>query len=759
MKSAQENLLRLEREMEKLRIEIIKHDDLYYNKANPEISDYEYDQLRKKYTLLQQEHKLLAVKGSDADGDTQDASDIYSVGTIGAILDGRLPKIRHSIPVLSLDNVFNSSELRQFVVRLTDTIMMNETYDICQNAQDKPIEGRLPSVFVCEPKYDGLSFSATYKEGQFIRAATRGDGLYGEDITENMKRVQGFPTALSYTGEIEVRGEVYMHKSDFFALNALNKTTGEQLFANPRNAAAGSLRQLDADITAARNLHYAIWGGRCDHNSVKTQWDMLVFFQKLGFYVDNHIKIAHTIRELEDYYCDMDALRASLEYDIDGVVLKVNELALQQRVGTASRFPKWAIAYKFPGEQAQSRILNITVQVSRNGILTPIAELEPVNIGGVVISRATLHNEGDIHKHDIRIGDVVMVRRAGNVIPKIESVDVEKRQSTSHHYSMPLKCPVCNSEVIRYNGEVFKRCTGGIYCSAQVIEKICHFASRHGFDIVGLGEQQIASLYHHGFLREYADIWKLRDKNLSAAQQDKLEFKHGWGKKSVQNLFFTISKIKSIDLERFLYALGIRFVGREIARSLARYYVTWENFYHAIVKIVDCSKTFDSMLQDASSCMNGELYKLMSIPNVGSKTANEIITFFRNTYNKKIIDELLQYITINRMVSTNNNVTDHHVTNTSLTDDIGDNGCSMLVGKVIVFTGILASFTREEAKSMVESLGAVVSEHVSKKVDYIVSGTNPGSKLKKGQKLGITILSEEELQSLMLGTKDKVVVR
>lgn len=739
----------LRNEIDMLSNTIKLHDDLYYNKSQPLIDDHEYDKLRKKLESLCEEYAALSRENDD------DTTEILT--TVGAKLDGRLPKIRHTVPMLSLDNVFSYQELCSFIKRLRDAIISVRQVgrDTMASEELSNAKSVLPVECVCEPKYDGLSFSAIYDRGYLVRAATRGDGVFGEDVTENIVRVGGMPTKICYDKNLEIRGEVYMRKADFLELNNSRATNGERLFANPRNAAAGSLRQLDANITAARNLRYAVWGGMCDE-PIKTQWDLLQFFKGLGFCVERCMKTAITMGEMQEYYDEINFLRSVMEYDVDGVVFKVNDISLQKELGAVSRFPRWAIAYKFPGEQGISRILDISVQVSRHGVLTPVAELEPVNIGGVLVSRATLHNEEDLRRRDIRIGDVVVVKRAGGVIPKIESVELAHRSPHSRQYSLPAQCPVCASGIVQYDGEVFKRCSGGIHCTAQIVEKICHFVSKHGMNIEGFGEQQVRELYSLGWLREYADIWEIEARNAQVKDGCKLELLSGWGAKSVHNLFMSIDKARVVNFENFLYALGIRHVGREASKSIALHYKMWRMFYYSVISCdnagisdnissTSCSKAVENVENVAKPSLNNSLHKLTSISGVGTKTAHEISEFFRNQRNTTMLDRLLHHLKIMDS-STGYNIGEQEKSANSCANV---NTAMMLKGKVVVFTGTLVHYTREEAERIVELCGAKTSSNVSKKTDYIVAGYDAGSKLSKGLALGIKILSEEEWSDLI----------
>lgn len=688
-------------EIVRLESEIKRHNDLYYNHDAPEISDYEYDMLLRELYKLKGEVKTQKPSLPIFDSVTD------SVGApINTNTNTKLPKIKHSRPMLSLDNAFNFSEVLDFLKRAS---VINKDVVIDQKNGENKIAFPQKYEFLCEPKIDGLSFSATYKDGKLVKGGTRGDGEYGEDITENLKYVANFPQEISYKKDLEVRGEVYMKKDDFIKLNEQRANEEKPLFANPRNAAAGSLRQLDARITGNRHLQYFIWGGYID--DVHSQQELLEKFKSLNFCVNSNIKIAKSFDDIKKYYEYMSDQRSHLSYDIDGLVYKINDFDVQNKLGFATRFPKWAIAHKFPGIEATSKILNIKVQVSRSGVLTPVAELEPINIGGVIVTRATLHNEDEIKRHDFRIGDTVKIKRAGDVIPKIISVDLSKRPANTYSYKMPDKCPVCGSSVILFEGETFKKCSGGLKCSAQVIEKLIHFVSQSGANIVGLGEKQIAQLHALHLVNQYSDFWKLKEKNDALPIDQRLEMHQGWGVKSFDNLINAIEIARTIDLNKLIYALGIRYVGEEIARLLAKHYGKWQYFYEKMKNIDE-----DEILTE-----------LEGINGIGEKTAAEIYKYFHDPYNISVIDNLLGYI---------------NVKNTESISTI--NTTNPIASSILVFTGSMKTQTRDQAKEVALSYGAKVTNSVSKNTTYLVIGDDPGSKLEKAKKLGVQILDENE---------------
>jgi DNA ligase (NAD+) len=564
---------------------------------------------------------------------------------------------------------------------------------------------------VCEPKIDGLSFSALYEKGRFVRGATRGDGNEGEDITANLATLDSLPKQLGGSGwpdVLEIRGEVYMRKHDFAALNAAQEAVGKPIFANPRNAAAGSLRQLDATITASRKLSYFAYGwGELSAPVADTQYGVLQRFAEWGLVINARTSTANTVQDIMEYYHTLQADRADLPYDIDGIVYKVNALDLQQRLGFVARAPRWAIAHKFPAEQAITTLEAIEIQVGRTGALTPVAHLKPVTVGGVVVARATLHNEDEIARKDIRVGDIVTIQRAGDVIPQVVAVDESKRTKHAAPFVFPQHCPICNSEAVREEGEAVRRCTGGLMCDAQIVERLKHFVSRDAFDIDGLGEKQIQAFWNEGLIREPADIFMLQTRDRQSLTP--LRNREGWGSKSAQNLFAAIDKARTVPLARFIYALGIRYVGQTTGKLLARNYHSFHAWYAAMNSLA----THDETAYE----------ELKHIDGIGDAVAMALQHFFEEAHNRKVLDDLLPHVTI--------------------TDAEAVASSSAVAGKTVVFTGTLAQMSRDEAKARAESLGAKVAGSVSKKTDYVVVGADAGSKAKKAAELGVEILSED----------------
>ncbi len=669
-------------EVETLKARIKHLDKKYYTENQPEISDAEYDELRNQLIAIEDEYPELITE----DSPTQ---------KVGAPIADKFNKIKHSKPMLSLGNAFGDDDMKEFIERVNRFLGLPENNDL--------------EVF-SEPKIDGLSFAARYENCKLVYAVTRGDGEFGEDITNNMRTIESLPKEISSDAPniLEVRGEVYLSHDEFERINNEREQTGEKLFANPRNAAAGSLRQLDSSITANRNLKYFVYGwGELSEEKWQSQSEALKYFESLGFVTNNLSRTSKNLNDIKKFYDDIFDKRPELNYDIDGLVFKVNNIKLQERLGFVARAPRWAIARKFPAEQAQTKIEDITIQVGRTGALTPVAELKAVNIGGVIVKRATLHNRDEIERKDIRVGDVATVQRAGDVIPQIVSIDKKKREDNSKVFNFPTHCPVCNSIAIREGDEAVTRCTGGLICSAQAIEGLIHFVSKNAFDIDGLGEKQIESFYDKNIIKEPADIFTLEARN----NELKIEEFEGYGEKSASKVFASINDKRKIDFSRFLYSLGIRHIGQENAKLLAKNYISFNSFLNKI--------------NAAQNIGSEEYFELLSIDGIGEKVATSILTFFNNDKHHSLIKNLLNYVTI-----------DDYVSNV--------NWDSIFADKTIVFTGTLNKMTRGEAKVKAETLGAKVSGSVSAKTNYVVAGESAGSKLKKANELGVKVLSEDE---------------
>lgn len=670
-------------ELARLAKEIAMHDRLYHQRNTPVISDAEYDALRLRNDAIENRFPELVREDSPSN-------------QVGAAVSEKFAKVEHKVPMLSLANAFAIEDMEDFVYRIKKFLALGD---------NSPFE------FFAEPKIDGLSFSARFEKGIFVEGATRGDGTTGENITQNLRVVLDFPEKLNYKNNLpdvlEVRGEVYMAHKDFLKLNKTQEESNEKTFANPRNAAAGSLRQLDASITRQRNLHYFVYGiGVVENGNVGlSQNEILTSLKQLGFSTNPEARIVTNVKEIMKFYDSLYNKRPNLGYDIDGIVYKVNRLDYQERLGNVSRSPRWAVAYKFPAEQAKTILEKITVQVGRTGALTPVANLTPINVGGVIVARATLHNEDEIARKDIREGDTVLVQRAGDVIPQIISVDESLRPANSIAFKMPDHCPVCGSIATREEGEAVRRCTGGLICDAQAVERLKHFVSRNAFDIEGLGEKQIAEFWKDGLIHSPADIFRLEEE-----KQAEIEMREGWGKKSADNLFKAIKDRTNINLARFIYALGIRHVGQGTARLLALNFISFDRFFSALRKKGDE--------------LEAEKNNLLSIDGIGEKVADSIIEFFTEPHNIKVVEDLQKYLSIEDMELQQSD--------------------SPISGKTIVFTGTLVKMTRAEAKARAESLGGKVSGSVSAKTDYVVAGSEAGSKLKQANALGVKVLSEDE---------------
>jgi DNA ligase (NAD+) len=617
--------------------------------------------------------------------------------------------------MLSLGNAFDGDDVRDFFARIRRFLNL---------AEDEPVE------IVAEPKIDGLSISLRYEIGQFVLAATRGDGREGENVTANIATVGEIPAAITGAPNvIEVRGEVYLSHSAFASINAEREKEGEAVFANPRNAAAGSLRQLDASITAKRPLQlFAYAWGEMAVQEAATQWDFLENLKSLGFPVNPLIRVCKNADEAIAYHAEIGALRASLDYDIDGIVYKVNRLDWQERLGFVSRAPRWAIAHKFPAEKAQTVLEAITIQVGRTGALTPVANLQPITVGGVVVSRATLHNADEIARKDIREGDTVIIQRAGDVIPQVVEVVLDKRPVNSKPYAFPDTCP-CQlaTPAFREAGEAVTRCTGELACPYQQVERLRHFVSRNAFDIDGLGEKQMQAFFDLGWITMPADIFALQERN--SERETPLRKLEGWGDKSAENLFAAIDARRKIPLDRLIYGLGIRQIGQATARQLARHYGSLAAWIEAMQAAADDRTANPEEMKKPDEV--GEAFAaLCDIDGIGFAVADDLVAFFTVAENRAALDALTQRI---------------EVEDTSPPDDSD----STVSGKVVVFTGSLETMTRAEAKATAESLGAKVTGSVSKKTDYVVIGADAGSKAKKAADLGVPVLTEQAWRELI----------
>lgn len=655
------------------------HNRLYYQQDAPEISDAEYDALRKEYRELIEQYPQITPENDPEH-------------TVGAAPTARFKKITHLKPMLSLDNAFDARDVVDFDARIHRFLNMSST---------APVE------YVAELKIDGLSGALRYRNGTLALGATRGNGVSGEDVTLNMKTIHGIPHRIPVTdAEIEIRGEIYLSKENFLSLNQERLNANEPLFANPRNAAAGSLRQLDPSITAQRPLRFFAYD-LVASTALRTHEETLRLLGSWGFVVNPDRKVCEDIQSCEAFYNNVEVRRSQLAYDIDGVVYKVNDLRLQQRLGYVSRSPRFAIAHKFKAERAITRLNNIVVQVGRTGILTPVAELEPINVGGVIVSRATLHNEDEVNRKQLQAGDQVVVQRAGDVIPQIVESLAQHSQFVPYH--LPTYCPVCGSETQRIEGEAARRCSGGFRCDAQVTGRLRHFVSKLGFDIEGLGEKNIEFLYQTNRVTLPPEIFTLQQRN--GIDFTPLENEDGWGTLSTQNLFDAINKAKTIHLYRFIYALGIPQVGEVTAKILAKHYHTWNN-----------------MMRVLSNKEDG-LVDLETLDGIGSLIASDIVSFFHSEMYLEWGAALIDQVTL---------ITEQSFDTISLPHK----------GKSIVFTGTLIHQSRQEAKRRAEQLGFKVASSVSAKTNYVIVGEDPGSKATKAKELGVQTLSEDEWLAL-----------
>jgi len=687
----------------RLTVEISQHDKRYYQQDRPSISDAEYDALRVRYNAIETRFP--------------DLRTLESLSLkVGAAPTGRFRKVRHSVPMLSLDNAFAEQDVVDFVARIRRFLKLGDEEKVAFNA---------------EPKIDGLSMSLRYEDGELVTAATRGDGAEGEDVTANIKTIKEVPQKLKGRGVpkiCEVRGEVYMTKQAFLDLNERQKAEGGELYVNPRNTAAGSLRQKDPSITASRPLGFFAYAwGEVSAMPARSQSGMIEWFEACGFKTNPLTKICHSTDELIAFHRDIEQRRAKLDYDIDGVVYKVDRLDWQERLGFVSRTPRWAIAHKFPAERATTVLRDIEIQVGRTGSLTPVGKLEPVGVGGVIVQNVTLHNEDYIkgvggdgeplrEGRDIRIGDTVIIQRAGDVIPQIVDVVIGKRPKSAKPYRFPTKCPChLHTQIVREEtaaGEegARARCTGEFACPYQKIEHLKLFSSRRAFDIEGLGEKQVQLFFEKDWVKEPADIFTLERKH----KKELLE-EEGYGETSVRNLFAAIEQRREISLDRFIFALGIRHVGETTALALARGYGSWQAFHDAALKVAK---------GDAET-----IAEMDALDQIGETVIEAVRAYFGESHNKGIVERLTKEVTI---LDAEKPKTD-----------------SAIAGKTVVFTGSLEKMTREEAKATAERLGAKAAGSVSKKTDYVVAGPGAGSKLAEASKLGVKVLTEDEWLKLI----------
>jgi DNA ligase (NAD+) len=691
-------------ELKRLALELEGHDKRYYQDDAPSVTDAEYDALRQRYNAIEKRFPEFVTSESPSQ-------------TIGAQPSGRFAKVRHAVPMLSLDNAFAEQDVLDFAARIRRFLKLGD---------DDRIN------FSAEPKIDGLSMSLRYEGGELVTAATRGDGAVGEDVTANIRTLEDVPQKLrgrNVPDICEVRGEVYMTKQAFLALNERQKAAGDTIFANPRNSAAGSLRQKDPGITASRPLGFFAYAwGEMAAMPADTQSGMIKWFERCGFKTNPLTRLCHSVEELLSFHREIETRRSHLDYDIDGVVYKVDRIDWQERLGFVSRTPRWAIAHKFPAERAMTKLIGIVIQVGRTGSLTPVGKLEPVGVGGVIVQNVTLHNEdyikgigGDGEQlregREIMIGDTVIVQRAGDVIPQVVDVVLDKRPDNARSFHFPKKCPCPpHTDVVREEtaaGEegARARCTGEFACPYQKIEHLKLFASRRAFDIDGLGEKQIEFFFEQGWVKEPAEIFTLPTRNARI----KLEQFEGYGETSVRNLFAAIEGRRHIALERFIYALGIRQVGETTALALARGYGSWEAFHDACLKVAKGDEE--------------AIAEMDALDQIGDTVIASIAAYFSESHNRGIVERLTRQVTILDAEKPKSN--------------------SKVAGKIVVFTGSLEKMTRDEAKATAERLGAKASGSVSKKTDYVVAGPGAGSKLAEAKKHGVAVLTEDEWLKLI----------
>lgn len=670
----------------------------YHQDDAPELTDAEYDRLKRRNAAI--EVAFPNLKRADSVSDQ-----------VGASPSEKFGKIKHAQRMLSLANAFDAEDIRDFDRQIRNFLGLDMA---------------APLAYTAEPKIDGLSLSLRYENGVLVQAATRGDGEVGENVTENAKVIADIPHRIDTDfAVLEVRGEVYMTHADFAALNERQAKSGDKTFANPRNAAAGSLRQLDSSITQSRPLHFFAYAwGEMSEPLAETQSNAVSKLRELGFSTIAEMKRCETVEQVISHYNWTAERRGALGYDIDGVVYKLDDLALQTRLGFRSTTPRWAIAHKFPAETAWTRLEAIEIQVGRTGALSPVARVQPVTVGGVVVSNVTLHNEDYIAGidgrgepirggNDLRVGDWVQVYRAGDVIPKIADVDITKRDGHEVSFDFPTKCPECGSLAIRDDGDSVRRCTGGLICPAQAVEKLKHFVSRGAFDIEGLGAKQVEQFYQDGWIKEPADIFLLADRYADGLQQ--LKNREGWGQKSADNLFAAIDQKRSVPFAKLLFGLGIRHIGENAGKLIANHYVTWDAFETAI-----------SAARDRGSA---EWEDLIGVDGVGNVMAAALVAAFQNPEERASIDRLVAQLAVE----------DAEIANAD----------SPVAGKTVVFTGSLEKMTRAEAKASAEALGAKVSGSVSKKTDILIAGPGAGSKAKKAAELGIEAIDEDSWLKLI----------
>ena len=712
-------MLKITEEIKSLLEQILKHDEAYHTNDSPLISDAKYDKLRQELNNYYITYPDLF------NGQIKAKFDLIGGKTLDIF-----NKITHSKPMLSLANAFSEEDIIDFIKKVERFLGIfdkkeSKQLDLFANNISHKNSHDLQFAIFCEPKIDGLSFSARYENGKLIYVATRGDGLKGEDVSQNVKTISNFPHILKTNKPpkiFEVRGEIYMGKNDFAILNENNKKSGDKIFANPRNAAAGSLRQLDAKITASRNLKYFAYSiGEVSSDFLcDRQFDLYNILKDFGFNIEPNHKLCYNLTDIMQNYNQLCDSRYELDYDIDGIVYKIDDFLLQERLGFIARSPRWAVAHKFPSIKAKTIIEDIIIQIGRTGALTPVAILKPINIGGVVVTRATLHNQDEINRKNIRVGDTVTVQRAGDVIPQVLEVDLSKRSSASKEFSFPVNCPVCSSLIEKKDDDVVLRCSGGLNCKSQLMESLKHFVSKDAFDISGLGKKQIENFFVEGRITNFADIFNLNKTKINLTP---LNQKEGWGEKSIDNLLFAIENKRKISLDRFIYAIGIRHIGQISAKMLAQHFMNYANFRNTFLEI--------SKLARIDIENNSNYLELVAIDGLGRKMIEAIIEYFQNDLSLEMLFSLEKELEITDIKEVK----------------------SEFSNKTIIFTGTLNSMSRSEAKSLAEKFGFKVVGSISKKTDFVVVGENSGSKLKKAQELNLKIINENDWNQLLLKNK------
>ncbi len=675
--------------LDKLIQQINYHNDKYHSNDNPEITDADFDLLCKEYDEIIKkypQYQFLERK------------------SVGSKPSNQFQKHNHRKPMGSLINAFTFEDVSEFITRTYKFLSLEKNFKL---------------LFTCEPKIDGLSISLSYYKGNLLNAVTRGDGNTGEIVTENVKTIKDIPHRLkgNYPQFVEIRGEIFMKKNNFEELNKIQLQSGKKIFANARNAAAGSIRQKDLNILKNRKLNFFAFsiGDFTDDFDYKNQVDLLRKFQLMGVKTNNKNIAVHNIKDMKIFYSNIVSVRDKLEYEIDGVVYKVSDKKLQDRLGNLSRAPRWAIAHKLPPEIVETELYGIETQVGRTGALTPVGKLKPVRVGGVLVSNVSLHNEDEISRKDIRVGDIIKIQRAGDVIPQVVEVVKEKRKQNLNIYVPSEVCPSCNNKTHKTENEAIRRCVSGVNCPAQAVEKLKHFVSKNALNIEGLGNKLIEMLYGEGIVRDFSDIFNIK------SYKDKLENKEGFGELSVSKLLNSIESKKKITLDRLIYALGIRQIGETNSKLLALNYSSFENFCNEMV-----------MAKDKSS---DSFSKLVSIDQIGESIAEDLVIYFNSANNLAIFKKLLNYLNIEKMNNPSIN--------------------SPYYNKVVVLTGTLKNMSRDEAKQTLQNLGAKVNSSVSKNTDVLIIGDQPGSKAKKAKELNIQIIEEKEWIEIVNGLKTK----